>query len=546
MREVLLRTTSSYAAELRPLLRPQVFLPAPLRLLWLPVHYAVIVLGTLAIARSWLPLPLQLVVSLLIGASFAGLTFVGHEALHGALVRNRPLRRLLGRLGFLPFAVPPSLWEAWHNRVHHGNTNRAGVDPDAYPSLAEYSGSRSLRRVTDWLAPGRSRLAGAFSLLVGFTVQSSHMLLTAKRRGFLKAAEHRRALLEAGAVWALWGVLAVVLGPVGFVLAFGLPLIVANTIIMSFILTNHSLSPHTQVNDPLVNSLSVVGPRFFQWLTLGFGFHVEHHLFPAVSGRHGRELSAKVRHRFPERYQSLPYFRALLLLHRSPRVYRTDTLLFDPVKGGTWPTLAPSTSRATAAVPRRAPRSGAQPPTPPSGAPLDAVSVSHPSTRNTALVLSFTASIACTAPPLRVRDAEEPLARPSDAPSASLRAAQPPDAADAFDAHHAPPATTSTVSVAAAAASHEAPVNPSTAPGASSDETRRDADIEPRIRRMLGADRSISAASRRVRIVTRGGRVTLYGPVRTEVERSAVETAVMKVDGVVQIDSHLVVEPASP
>ncbi len=179
-----LRTTSSYAAALRPTLRSQVFRAAPLRLLWLPVHYAVIVLGTLTIARGWLVLPLELLLSMVIGSSFAGLTFVGHEALHGAIVRHRFLRRLVGRLGFLPFAVPPRLWEAWHNRVHHGNTNRAGTDPDTYPTLSEYRGSAMLRRVTDWLAPGRRRWGGAFSFLIGFTVQSSHMLLTARRREF--------------------------------------------------------------------------------------------------------------------------------------------------------------------------------------------------------------------------------------------------------------------------------------------------------------------------------------------------------------------------
>lgn len=444
---MLLRTTSSYAAELRPLLRPQVFSPAPLRLLWLPVHVTVIVLGTLAIVRGWLPLPLQIVVSLLIGASFAGLTFVAHEALHGGLVRSRPLRRLIGRLGFLPFAVSPRLWEAWHNRVHHGNTNRAGVDPDAYPSLAEYRGSRTLRRVTDWLAPGRGRLAGVFSLLVGFSVQSTHMLLVARRRQFLNAAEHRRALFESGVVWLLWGALAVALGPVAFVLAFGLPLLVANAIVMSFILTNHSLSPHTATNDPLVNSLSVVGPRFFQWLTLGFGYHVEHHLFPAMSGRYARELSDELSRRFPERYQQLPYFQALSLLHRSPRVYRTDTLLFDPVNGSTWPALTPSTgpTATLASLPLAPSRDALEPPAPTTL--QDATAASNLCSRGTALMLSLTASIGCSAPPMRTPPADEPHAPSPDARFVPPGDARPADAADVLDAHHSPPATTSSTQV---------------------------------------------------------------------------------------------------
>jgi len=347
-----LYSTSAYAAEARRLLPVTAFAPAPLRLIWLAVHYAVVIVGTLAIAKNWLPWPLKLLTSLGIGASFAGLTFVAHEALHGSIVRHRALRRVIGWLGFLPFAVAPRLWEAWHNRVHHGNTNRPGTDPDAYPTLAEYRESRAVQRVTDWLAPGRSRLAGVFSLLVGFSVQSLHMLLAASQRRYLSKGQHRLALLETGAALACWVSVALAVGPATFALVFGLPLIIANSIIMSLILTNHSLSPHTEVNDPLINSLSVSGPRILEWVTLGFGYHVEHHLFPAMSARHAPALREIVRRLWPDRYQGMPYFRALLLLHRSPRVYQSDAMLTDPHKGDSWPTLGASTDAGTVTQPR--------------------------------------------------------------------------------------------------------------------------------------------------------------------------------------------------
>ncbi len=92
--------------------------------------------------------------------------------------------------------------------------------------------------------------------------------------------------------------------------AFVLPLLVANAIVMGFILTNHSLSPLTHVNDPLMNSLSVTTPRLVEWLTLGFGFHVEHHLFPAMSARHAPEVCAWLRAHYPRKYQSMPLLRA--------------------------------------------------------------------------------------------------------------------------------------------------------------------------------------------------------------------------------------------
>jgi fatty acid desaturase len=300
-----------------------------------------VVVGGLWLLKTAAPVwYLSLLLSLVVGASFAGLTFLGHETLHGAVVRGRTLRRAIGWLGFLPFTVSPRLWEAWHNRVHHGHTNQPGIDPDAYPTLTEYRESRAVRAVMG-CAPGLKRLRGALSLLIGFTVQSAHMLADARRRKYLSAPEHNWAIAESALGVAIWTTVALLIGPRAFLFGFALPLLVANSVVMSFILTNHSISPLTDVNDPLLNSLSVTGPRWFEWLTLGFGFHVEHHLFPAMSARHAPKLREILRARWPERYQSLPLVRALLALHTSARVYDTPTTLLDPKTGRRWQTLTP-------------------------------------------------------------------------------------------------------------------------------------------------------------------------------------------------------------
>jgi len=333
---------AAYAREIRPLLRPGAFAPARSRLLWLPVHLAVIGFLTTVLARHWVSFWFAPLLSVIIGISFGGLTFLGHETLHGAVVRNRLVRKLVGFLGFLHFVISPRLWVAWHNQVHHGNTNLAGVDPDAYPTLDEYGQSRSVRIATDYGAPGRRRLRGVLSLLIGFTVQSLHMLVVARKRGYLSPREHLRAIAETVLGIAFWGTLAALIGPLPFVFAFVLPLIVANSIVMAFILTNHSLSPLTGINDALANSLSVTTPRFVEWLTLGFGFHVEHHIFAAMSTRHAPEVRDVLRARFPDQYQSMPLTRALLALHHSARVYKDATTLIDPRSGREWPALAPN------------------------------------------------------------------------------------------------------------------------------------------------------------------------------------------------------------
>jgi len=336
-----LLTISAYVREVRPLLPASAFAPARSRALWVPVHYAIIVLSTWALASHRVPALLWPVISVVIGCSMAGVTFVAHEALHGGVVRGRMLIRVIGWLGFLPFVVSPQLWMAWHNRVHHNHCGQPGIDPDMYPTLEEYQTHRAARIMADYFGLGRKRITGAASLLFGFTGQSLQMLFKAGKTGTLRPNLHRRAIIETAMGISVWTAVGFLVGPLAFVFVYLLPLVVANTIVMTFIMTNHNLSPLSPVNDPLVNSLSVTLPRVVEWLTLDFGFHVEHHLFPTMSTRHGRLVRQALRARFPERYQSLPLPAAIRRLHRTARVYRDDTTLIDPNTGETWPTLTP-------------------------------------------------------------------------------------------------------------------------------------------------------------------------------------------------------------
>ncbi|HYP77409.1 MAG TPA: fatty acid desaturase [Polyangiaceae bacterium] len=334
-------TIASYVREIRPHLKHGAFQPARSRLWWLPAHLAVVTLCISALQQRMVPWLAAPLLSLLIGMSFAGLTFLAHETLHGAIARGRRLRYLIGWLGFSPFVVSPRLWVAWHNRVHHGSTQQEGKDPDAYPMLREYRRSRAVRWATA-IAPGLGRLRGASTPLIGFSVQSAHMLLASRARGFLSAREQAYAILETLLGIAMWTALAIATGGLVFLFAFVLPLLVANAIVMSFILTNHSLSPLTEVNDPLLNSLSVTTPHAVEWLTLGFGYHVEHHLFPAMSARHAPEVRALLLAHYPGRYQSLPLWRATVTLHRSSRIYKDATTLVDPHSEREWPALLPT------------------------------------------------------------------------------------------------------------------------------------------------------------------------------------------------------------
>lgn len=331
---------SHYVHAIKSALPAAAFGRASSRLAWIPVHIAVIALAIAAIACGWLPWPLVPVASLAIGASFAGLTFVGHELLHGAIVGGKRRQHLLGWLTFVPFMLSPRLWKAWHNRVHHAHTNLAD-DPDSYPTLEQYNSNGRARFAVDAFSLGGRRWRGVLSLVLGFTVQSMHQLVIARSRKFLDARERRLAIVETAASAALWLVLALAIGAVPFLFAYVLPLLVANAIVMMFIVTNHCLSPRVPVDDPLLSGLSVTTPRAIDWLTLRFGAHVEHHLFPRMSSRFAPEIRAAVRARWPERFQEMPLVSALGLLHRTARVYLDATTLVDPQTGETFQTLMP-------------------------------------------------------------------------------------------------------------------------------------------------------------------------------------------------------------
>jgi fatty acid desaturase len=335
------RPISYYAHLVRGALGDAAFLPRPTRLGWLALHVAVVIAGTAAIARGVGGWPGALALALVIGHSFAGMAFVGHETMHGAVVRAPRLRYAVGWLCFLPFTMAPRIWVAWHNRIHHGHTMETGVDPDAYPTLANWRTNR-LTRVADYLGFARRRWAWWLTPLIGFSGQSQQILWRWSRGGgYLSAAERRLAKIETFAGLAVWLGLGALLGPRVFLCAYFLPLLVGNAIVISYILTNHSLSPLTQVNDPLLNSLSVTLPRPLEVLHLNFGYHVEHHLFPAMSPAFAPAVRDELQRRWPNRYQTLPMFTALARILATPRCYKDDVTLIDPIYGGEAGVLMP-------------------------------------------------------------------------------------------------------------------------------------------------------------------------------------------------------------
>ena len=330
-----------YAREVRPHLPAEAFRPATGRLAWLPVHLAIVLGLSSYIVAAAPPWYVALLCAVVAGQSWAGLAFLAHETLHHAVTKSRVVERLVGYFGLGIFCLSPVLWTAWHNQAHHGNAGNPNADPDGFGTLRSWKESSGDRAV-EMASPGSGTAWSAAFLFVTFSVHSAVVLLFHSRRDDYYARISRRVVYaETGAMLAFWIAVFLLAGAWSFLFVYVVPVLVANAITMSYIATNHFLNSLTAINDPLVNTLSVRGPRLVEALHLQFGYHVEHHLFPTVSGRYASQVRDVLVRLYGDRYLSLPHARALRLLYSRPQLHAGYDTLIDPRTQKTFHTLGP-------------------------------------------------------------------------------------------------------------------------------------------------------------------------------------------------------------
>ncbi len=61
-----------------------------------------------------------------------------------------------------------------------------------------------------------------------------------------------------------------------------------------------------------------------------FGYHVEHHLFPTISGPKLVHVHNALKKNFPDKYKMVPKFQALKALYSTPRIYKDNGTLVHP------------------------------------------------------------------------------------------------------------------------------------------------------------------------------------------------------------------------
>lgn len=308
------------------------FEPAPERIVWAALHLLLIGgLTHLSIASP--SIAVRAAAGVAIGHSLGILAFVGHEILHGSVVRKRWLIRLLGGLCFAHCGLLPGVWRRWHNSMHHRFT-QTEKDPDCYGAIRGRYKYIPLVRKLELISPGSGTPYSFLYLFIAFTLQTITVVsmrdaVLTKRRERLTASAYFFSTMVS---WV--GLAHLASGIPGVLFLFGLPLAICNLTIMLYIVTNHGLSPMTDSTaNPLWTSLTV---RSFSWiedLHLQFGYHVEHHVCPAISPKHAREIRRILLCRWPTLHQEMKHLAAIRHLYLTPRFYATDTRLQNPRTG---------------------------------------------------------------------------------------------------------------------------------------------------------------------------------------------------------------------
>ena len=231
--------------------------------------------GCALAATAWPVWPVQIATVVLVGFSFNALGVLLHETLHGSFFRRQGLDRAAGILFGIPILFSATAYKTIHLR-HHRYT-RTQRDPDD-PLVHEH---RSWIHTLNFFA----------WILIG----SAFYVLTLPVRAWRVASRRDRVWIgtECAAILLVFATaisLFVAHGAFGAFLRFwALPYLVA-----VWINNVHGWAEHqnTVHGNPLTHTRTVTSNRLCAFLLCNIGYHIEHHLFPAVPWYHLPRLHA--------------------------------------------------------------------------------------------------------------------------------------------------------------------------------------------------------------------------------------------------------------
>lgn len=336
---------AQYAKTLRPFLPNAAFAPDYSKLTILFINLIILVLGWAIAAQLdcwsiyllWLYLPLTLVM----GNSVIVLLFSSHDLMHGSVIKNSRLIYIISFLGLAMLWMPPTLWKAVHNRVHHNKTNSLS-DPDRnYLNAQPQTWGKWIQNLFVpsnevnfiWLTLGMATAWGVHT----FRNLTSVLLFNSETVNYVPAAFK----VSNKDRWRIAGEFLVILmihlsilaylefNPLKLVLSYFLPIGIGYAGVMFYIYTNHLLCQMTSINDPLLNSVSLRMPKLVDKLHLNFSYHTEHHIFPGINSDYYPLVQELLKIHYPEKMNLLDAKQAWSLLMQTPRHYKNENTFAD-------------------------------------------------------------------------------------------------------------------------------------------------------------------------------------------------------------------------
>jgi fatty acid desaturase len=139
----------------------------------------------------------------------------------------------------------------------------------------------------------------------------------------VSAKERRFIAMELAGIAAIHASIIGFIGlrPEPLLLGYFLPIWIGYSIVMAYIYTNHMACRMTDVNDPLINSISLKVPKILDTLHCNFSHHTEHHIFPGMNSDYYPEVQKLLLELYPERFNLLDARQAWKLLMQTPRYY---------------------------------------------------------------------------------------------------------------------------------------------------------------------------------------------------------------------------------
>ena len=301
--------------------------------------------GTLLILKSD-SLLTKAIISLTNGVLLASLTFFLHDLFHGSITRSKTIAHLFGiSIGVLNL-FSPTFWKRVHN-FHHAKTgdisdpDRSYISSEAPKTSLEKAiyktriSDESLNPIVSMFLMSTGFFWYFFNTMFFGLSKYSNQLQDKKYNKikdlFKSQNEKNIVFFELFLIFGFQIILYTVICKnnfLNYLFASVVPILIAHFIAMLYIHTNHFLSPLTgEVDDPLLNSLSINNGWFLDKIFSNFSHHVEHHLFPSMPSVHYPKVRKLLQELYPQRFQLISFTKAIKLLFSTPRIYGDSTHL---------------------------------------------------------------------------------------------------------------------------------------------------------------------------------------------------------------------------